>query len=39
MTGSKTLLLMVRKAAAVNAAGFFCRGGGLVYKVGKGKIW
>ena len=38
MTGSKTLLLMVRKAAAVNAAAFFCRRGVLLYKVGNGKF-
>ena len=38
MTGSKTLLLMVRKDAAGNAAGFFCRRGGLVYKVRNGKF-
>ena len=38
MTGSKTLLLMVRKGAAVNAAAFFCKRAGLVYKGRNGKI-
>ena len=35
MTGSKTLLLMVRKVAAANAAGFFFQGGVLVFSVRK----
>ena len=40
MTGSKTLLLMVRKAAPEQGAGLFCWGGGLAFKGGNGKfVW
>ena len=38
MGGSKPLLLRERKAAAVNAAAFFCRRAVLLYKVRNGKF-